>query len=61
MNLFPLVLALGAILLGAAISAVWPGMDPTYKRLFYIIIAIIVVVCILAVFWPLMAGHMTVR
>lgn len=60
MNLFPLVFALGAVLLGAAVTAVWPGMDPSYKRLFYIIIAIAVVVCILAVFWPLFAGHMRV-
>ncbi len=60
MNLFPLLFAILAILAGAVIVAVWPGMDAAFKRLLYIVIAIVVFVCIVAVFWPLMAGHMTV-
>lgn len=60
MNLYPLIFAVAAILLGAVLTAVWPSMDASYKRLLYIVVAIVVVVCIIAVFWPLMAGHMTV-
>lgn len=57
MNLFPLVIAVGFILLGAAIVYFWPTMDPSFKRMFIGVVAVAVVICIVAVFWPLFAGH----
>ncbi|HEV8448595.1 MAG TPA: hypothetical protein VGQ44_17315 [Gemmatimonadaceae bacterium] len=61
MNLYPLIFALIAIVLGAVVSAVWPNMDAQYKRLLYIVIAVVVVVCIIAVFWPLFDRGMSTR
>lgn len=57
MNLFPLLIAVAFILIGAAVVYFWPAMDPSFKRMFVGVIAIAVVICIVAVFWPLFAGH----
>ncbi len=57
MNLFPLLFALAAVLIGALLVAFWPGMDPDFKRMLVILVGIVCLVCIVAVFWPLLAGH----
>ncbi len=60
MNLFPLIIAVAAVMLGAGINYIWPGMEVGYKKLLYILVVVAVVICLIAVFWPLFAGHMTV-
>ena len=57
MSLFPLVLALGFILIAALILRFWPSMDPSLKNMFIAVVGIAVLICLVAVVWPLFGGH----